>query len=129
MLTNDSSGSLSDADLHAFVDGELDGRRYREVVALLANDAFAAERVNGYLRQQGEFAALREQLAGIEPMQDDLTEELTRQLAATMRHQRRVRFGAIGSARAAPDRVGMIATANEQAAMSETEKVSAARRP
>ena len=108
MLTNDSSGSLSDADLHAFVDGELDGRRYREVVALLANDAFAAERVNGYLRQQGEFAALREQLAGIEPMQDDLTEELTRQLAATMRHQRRVRFGAIGSALAATVLVGMI---------------------
>jgi anti-sigma factor RsiW len=108
MSTHESVGLLGDADLHAFVDGELDGRRYREIVALLANDQMAAERVNGYLRQQGELAALREQLAGIEPMQDDLTTELTRQLAATVRHQRRVRLGAIGSALAATVLVGMV---------------------
>jgi anti-sigma factor RsiW len=108
MSTHDPVGPLSDADLHAFVDGELDGRRYREVVALLANDQLAAERVNGYLRQQGELAALRDQLAGLEPMQDDLTAELTRQLAATVRHQRRVRYGAVGSALAATVLIGML---------------------
>lgn len=108
MATHDTIGSLSDTDLHAFVDGELDGRRYREIVGLLANDSLAAERVNGYLRQQGDLAALREQLSGLEPMQDDLTLELTRQLAATVRHQRRVRYGAIGSALAATVLVGMV---------------------
>jgi anti-sigma factor RsiW len=108
MSLHESAGSLSDADLHAFVDGELDGRRYRQIVALLANDQMAAERVNGYLRQQGELAALREQLSDLEPMQDDLTAELTRQLTATVRHQRRVRFGAIGSALAASVLLGVV---------------------
>ncbi len=108
MSSHDSVGSLSDADLHAFVDGELDGRRYREIVAMLANDQKAAERVNGYLRQQGELAALREQLSGLEPVDDDLTTELTRQLTATVRHQRRVRYGAMSSALAATVLIGMV---------------------
>ena len=81
MSSNDTVALLTDHDLHAFVDGELDGRRYRQIVAHLANDQAAAERVNGYLRQQGELAALREQLADLDPVQDELTAELTRQLA------------------------------------------------
>ena len=82
---------MTDHDLHAFVDGELDGRRYRRIVAHLATDPMAAERVNGFLRQQGELAQLREQLADVDPLSDEVTAELTRQLAGSMRHQRRVR--------------------------------------
>ena len=108
MTSNDTVASLTDHDLHAFVDGELDGRRYRQIVAHLANDQAAAERVNGYLRQQGELAALREQLADLDPVADEMTAELTRQLAGSMRHQRRVRYGAIASALAATMLIGMV---------------------
>ena len=108
MTSNDTVATLTDHDLHAFVDGELDGRRYRQIVAHLANDQAAAERVNGYLRQQGELAALREQLADLDPVPDEMTAELTRQLAGTMRHQRRVRYGAIASALAATVLIGMV---------------------
>ena len=108
MSSNDTVASLTDHDLHAFVDGELDGRRYRQIVAHLANDQTAAERVNGYLRQQGELAALREQLADLDPMPDEVTAALTRQLAGSMRHQRRVRYGAVGSALAATMLIGMV---------------------
>jgi anti-sigma factor RsiW len=108
MSSNDSVVSLTDHDLHAFVDGELDGRRYRQIVAHLANDAAAAERVNGYLRQQGELASLREQLTDLDPAPDHFTAELTRQLAGSIRHRRRVRNGAVGSAVAATVLVGML---------------------
>ena len=108
MTSVDSGASFSEHDLHAFVDGELDGRRYREVVARLSSDAAAAERVNGYLRQQGELASLREQLADLEPVADETLSDLTRQLAASMRHQRRVRVGTLGAALAASALVGMI---------------------
>ena len=81
MTSNDNVASLTDHDLHAFIDGELDERRYRQIVAHLANDQAAAERLNGYLRQQGELAALREQLADLDPVPDEMTAELTRQLA------------------------------------------------
>jgi anti-sigma factor RsiW len=108
MVSTDTAAPLSDHDLHAFVDGELDGRRYRQIVAHLANDQTAAERVNGYLRQQGELASLREQLTDLDPVPDALTEALTRQLADAMHHQRRVRYGAIGSALAATMLIGMV---------------------
>ena len=108
MTSNDTVASLTDHDLHAFVDGELDGRRYRQIVTHLASDQAAAERVNGYLRQQGELAALREQLADLDPVADEMTAELTRQLAGSMRHQRRVRYGAIASALAATMLIGMV---------------------
>ena len=91
---------ITDQDLHAFVDGELDGRRYREVVQHLASDPLAAEQVNGILRQQGGFAFLREHFAEIEPAADDdgPTLALARELAGKVRHQRRLRLGSIGSA-------------------------------
>jgi anti-sigma factor RsiW len=108
MSSNDTVTSLTDHDLHAFVDGELDGRRYRQIVAHLANDQAASERVQGYLRQQGELAALREQLADLDPPPDEITAALTRQLAGAVRHQRRVRYGAVGSALAATILIGMV---------------------
>ena len=104
----DRTGTVFEHDLQAFVDGELDGRRYREVVARLASDSAAAERVNGYLRQQGEFAGLREQLADLEPAPNDLMAELTQQLAGSVRHQRRVRASALGMALAASALLGII---------------------
>jgi anti-sigma factor RsiW len=108
MSPNDTVAPLTDHDLHAFVDGELDGRRYRRIVAHLANDQAAAERVNGYLRQQGELAALREQLGDLDPGQDEDTAVLTRRLAGSMRRQRRVRFSAVAAALAATLLIGMV---------------------
>lgn len=89
--------SVSDQDLHAFVDGELDGPRYREVVQRLAVDPYAAERVSAILRQQGGFALLREHLADVEPGEDEQAKELARRLAGTLRHQRRVRLTSLAS--------------------------------
>ncbi|MEK0085603.1 hypothetical protein [Benzoatithermus flavus] len=87
--------------MHAFVDGELDGRRYRRVVAHLAVDSFAAERVSDFLRQQGELKALRERLDDRGYVPDSRTDELIRELAGAMRHRRRVRMGLAGSGLAA----------------------------
>jgi anti-sigma factor RsiW len=89
--------SIAEHELHAFVDGELDARRYRRVVTHLASDAHAADRVNALLGQHGGFAALRERLAEAEPPADSRIADLTRELAATIRHQRRVRLGVAGS--------------------------------
>ncbi|MGE3293770.1 MAG: anti-sigma factor [Geminicoccaceae bacterium] len=99
---------MTEHDLHAFVDGELDGRRYREVVARLASDSVAAERVNGYLRQQGDLAGLREQLSDLDPMPDETLSDLTRQLAGSIRHQRRVRASGMTAALAASFLVGVV---------------------
>lgn len=99
---------VTDHDLHAFVDGEVDGRRYRRIVAHLAADSQAAERVSGFLRQQGELALLRDQLADIDPLGDRVTADLTRELAGAMRHQRRVRFGVTGTGLAAAVLVGLV---------------------
>ena len=98
---------VTDHDLHAFVDGEVDGRRYRRIVAHLAADPQAAERVNGFLRQHGELALLRDQLADVDPLGDRVTAELTRELAGAMRHQSRVRLGATGVGLAAAVLVGL----------------------
>jgi anti-sigma factor RsiW len=92
-----SNTSISEHELHAFVDGELDGRRYRRVVAGLASDSRAADQVNALLGQHGGFAALRERLAETEPPAESRIADLTRELAATIRHQRRVRLGTAGS--------------------------------
>lgn len=108
MSAFDSSSSVTEHDLHAFVDGELDGRRYREVVARLASDSTAAERVNGYLRQQGEFDGLREQLADLDPLPDELLAGMTRQLAGSIRQQRRFRSSAAAAALAASFLVGVV---------------------
>jgi anti-sigma factor RsiW len=100
---------VSEHDLHAFVDGALDGRRYRRIVAHLASDPMAAERVNGFLRQQGELSQLRDQLANyVDPLGDETTGDLTRQLAWAVRHQRRVRWGAAASGMAAMVLVGLV---------------------
>jgi anti-sigma factor RsiW len=89
---------LSDQDLHAFVDGELDGRRCRRVVRQLATDPTAADRLNGFLRQHGEFATLRQHLDTVEADDGDARiAELTRQLAGTVRHHRRVRLSSVVS--------------------------------
>ncbi len=98
---------ITDQDLHAFVDGELDGPRYRRVVAHLATHPVAAERINGFLRQHGELAVLHEHLADLDPLADARTSELTRELAGTIRHQRRVRLGLAGSGVAAVVLVGL----------------------
>ena len=109
MSSNDPFPQVSDHDLHAFVDGALDGRRYRRIVAHLATDPMAAERVNGFLRQQGEFSQLRDQLTDfVDPLGDEATSDLTRQLAGAIRHQRRVRWGAAASGMAAMVLVGLI---------------------
>lgn len=88
---------LSDQDLHAFVDGELDGRRYRRVVQQLATDPGATERLNGFLRQHGDLAFLRERLCDAEIEEDSRTAELARELSRTVRHHRRVRLSSVAS--------------------------------
>ena len=108
MSQTDSVSLVTDHELQAFVDGELDGRRYRRIVAHLANDPVAAERVNGFLRQQGELAQLRDQLADIDPLSDPVTADLTLQLAGSMRHQRRVRMGMLGAGLMASVLVGLV---------------------
>lgn len=47
-----SSGRVSKAELHAYVDGQLDPSRRREVAEHLATDADAAERVKAYQAQK-----------------------------------------------------------------------------
>lgn len=106
MFAKSSDQRITDQDLHAFVDGELDGRRYREVVHHLAADPVDAERVNGMLRQQGGFAFLREHLADLEPTGDEHALDLARQLAGKVRRQRRVRLSSIVSALALTSLVG-----------------------
>ena len=108
MSAVEPNSSVTEHDLHAFVDGELDGRRYREVVARLASDNMAAERVNGYLRQQGELDGLREQLADFDPIPNEMLSDLTRQLAGSIRHQRRVRTSGVAAALAASFLVGVV---------------------
>ena len=108
MSQTNSVSLITDHELQAFVDGELDGRRYRRLVAHLANDPVAAERVNGFLRQQGELAQLREQLADIDPLSDPVTADLTLQLAGSVRHQRRVRMGMLGAGLMASALVGLV---------------------
>jgi anti-sigma factor RsiW len=108
MSQTDSVSLVTDHELQAFVDGELDGRRYRRIVAHLANDSVAAERVNGFLRQQGELALLREQLADFDPLSDPITADLTLQLAGSVRHQRRVRMGMLGAGLMASALVGLV---------------------
>jgi anti-sigma factor RsiW len=95
------SPPVGEHDLHAFVDGELDGRRYRRVVAYLATDPFAAERVNEFLRQQGELSTLRAQIEDRPYCPDPRTEELIQELAGAVRHRRRVRLSFAGSGLAA----------------------------
>lgn len=97
MFAKISDERLTDQDLHAFVDGELDGRRYRWVVQQLATDPVAADRLNGFLRQHGEFALLRERLAEADLEEDDRTAALSRELAAKIRHHRRLRLGSVAS--------------------------------
>ena len=108
MSQTDSVSLVTDHELQAFVDGELDGRRYRRIVAHLATDPVAAERVNGFLRQQGELAQLRDQLADIDPLSDPITADLTLQLAGSVRHQRRVRMGVLGAGLMASALVGLV---------------------
>ena len=55
--------SVSENDLHAFVDGHLTRERDREVVAYLATDPPAAERARAFFEQQEALAALRHSLA------------------------------------------------------------------
>lgn len=104
--------SLTDQDLHAFVDGELDGRRYRQVVAQLAADLEAAERVNSFLRQRAELAMLRESfdLRDLGATPNRGIDTLVRQLVQTIRHRRRARAGLAGSGIAACLLVGIWTT-------------------
>jgi anti-sigma factor RsiW len=55
--------SVSENDLHAFVDGHLTRERGREVVAYLATDPPAAERARAFYEQKEALAALRHSLA------------------------------------------------------------------
>lgn len=98
MFSRQPDPPVTDQDLHAFVDGELDGRRYRQVVQRLGVDAYAAERVSAILRQQGGFALLREHLADVDADEDEQSRELARRLAGAVRHQRRVRLTSVASA-------------------------------
>lgn len=53
-----STGTVRKAELHAFVDGQLDAARRREVEAYLASNPDAAERVAAYHRQKEALHAL-----------------------------------------------------------------------
>lgn len=92
MFAKHSDRRLSDQDLHAFVDGELEARRYREVVQQLATDPGAAERLGGFLRQHGELALLREHLDEVRVDRDGPLAELGGALAGRIRRHRRVRL-------------------------------------
>ena len=83
---------LSDQDINAFVDGELDARRYRQVVQLLATDPGATERLGNFLRQHGDLAQLREHLEDVSVEPESATAELGMRLATTMRRHRRFRL-------------------------------------
>lgn len=107
MPTSHSPPPVTEHDLHAFVDGELDGRRYRRVVSYLATDPFAAERVGEFLRQQGELTVLRERIDDTAYVPDARTTELIDALAGAVRHRRRARLGMAGSGLAAACLVGM----------------------
>lgn len=98
MFASTSDQRLSDQDINAFVDGELDARRYRQVVQLLATDPGATERLGNFLRQHGELTQLREHLEEVVVEPESATAELGLRLAATMRRHRRLRIcsGAAG---------------------------------
>ncbi len=89
--------AVTEQDLHALVDGELDGEGYRAVIAHLAARPDATERLNSFLHQQGKLAALREQLSDLEPLPDERTEALVQSLAGAVRHQQRVRRSLVSS--------------------------------
>lgn len=100
--------TITEQDLHAFVDGELDGQRYRTVIAHLAANPDAADRVNGFLRQHSELVALREELADLDPLPHERTEVLARELACAMRHQRRTRLSLASSGLVVTLLVGLV---------------------
>ena len=86
---------VAEQDLHAFVDGKLDGESYRTVIAYLSTSPEARERIIGFLRQQANLAALREQLSDIDPLPDEQMKALVQSLAGTLRYQRRARCGLV----------------------------------
>jgi anti-sigma factor RsiW len=105
-----SDNQLTDQDLHAFIDGELDGRGYRAVVGRIAADPELAERANAFMRQRAELAQLR---SFFDPddtpeVANAATQALVQQLAARIRHRRRVRLSLAGSSIAAAALIGLM---------------------
>ena len=68
---------LTDADLHAYLDGELPATRRAEIEAYLADHADAAERVNAYREQKLALKALFDPV-----LTEPLPESLRRQAEA-----------------------------------------------
>ena len=58
-----STTTVSEDELHAYVDGQLPANRRREVAAYLDVHLDAAERVTDYLRQRTDMALLGQCLA------------------------------------------------------------------
>jgi anti-sigma factor RsiW len=82
--------SVSENDLHAFVDGHLTRGRDREVVAYLATDPAAAERARAFFEQQEALAALRHSLAEDQagPSWPDFGQVLGRKVQVQRRSER-----------------------------------------
>ena len=91
--------TLEAPDLHAFVDGELDGARYREVVAALADSGEMTAQVNAYLQQNAALATLRADLALVPG--EERTDELAAAIAAHLGSQRRLRWKSVAALAAA----------------------------
>src|SRR3954471_24818717 len=84
---------ITDADLNAFVDLELDTQDMMRVTAHLLAEPEAARRVGAYARQRGTLAALR---AGIDAHRSNRRlEYLEDELCRTMRGQAGKRPGSV----------------------------------
>ncbi len=80
-MTN-STHPISEADLHAYVDGQLDGARRDEIEALLRNDPEAAARVTAY---QAQNVGLHDAFDGI--LGEDIPERLIAAAHGKTRHR------------------------------------------
>lgn len=89
---------VEEADLHAFVDGELDAARYREVVAHIGRDPHAAERVDDLLRQRQALSSLGDALSDL-PESPEIA-ALEMQLLDGLRAKRRLRHQLMAAAAA-----------------------------
>lgn len=94
MLNHDDSTNVGEDDLHALIDGRLAPDRHHDVMGYLSVHEEAAERVNVFMRQRVQLAALRERLVDAQPTRD--IEDLAQALGARVQRHRRLRrtFGA-----------------------------------
>jgi len=86
---------LTEAELHAYVDGQLDGARRAAVEAYLATNPSEAERARAYVRQNEQLHALFDGALD-EPVPEALRVQPTRRRASPMRYAALLAVAVVG---------------------------------